>query len=115
MGAGKVQNIRKKDITKKIKSTLTIPLHSDRLMAIQLRVDKESNKAQFQIASMHKVFSGTDGIVMDFHIRDRSVYGKNILFDHFYYETSFPHVLNILPSRKHLVKQPKVLDSIESF
>ena len=115
MGAGKFQNIRKKDIIEKIKSTLTIPLHSDRLMAIQLRVDKESNKAQFQISSMHKVFSGTDGIVMDFHIRDRSVYGKNILFDHFYYETSFLHVLNILPSRKHLVKQPKDLDSIESF
>ena len=114
-GTGKFEDIRQKDIVEKIKGTLTIPLHSDRLMVVQLRVDKESNKAQFQISSIHKVFSGTEGIVKDFLIRDHSIYGKNILFDHFYYETSFLHVLNILPSKKHQERQNDDSDQAASF
>lgn len=114
-GAGSFKNIRQKDIVEKIKSTLHIPLHSNRLMAIQLRVDKKSNKAQFQISSMHKVFAGTEGIVRDFLIQDKSVYGKNLLFDHFYYETTFLHVLNILPSRKYIKRKNDDFNKIGSF
>ena len=100
-GTGKFENIRPKDIVKKLKGTLKIPLHSNRLLLLHLRVNKESNKAQFQIASIHKVFTGTEGIIRDFKVKNNSVYGTEVLFDCFYYETSYLNILNILPFRRN--------------
>lgn len=104
-GAGNLKNIKKKNIIERIERSLSIPLQSERLMLIHLRVNKQSNKAQFQIASIHKVFSGTQGIVKDLIIDDSSVYGKKALFEYLYFETTFLKILNILPMKHRPNKQ----------
>lgn len=98
-GAGRIKNVQTKNVTEIIESSLSLPLESDRLMLLHLRVNRLSNKAQFQIASIHKFFKGTDGIVKDFLVKDYSVYGNKVLFEYFYYETTYLNMLNILPMK----------------
>ena len=102
-GAGKFRDVSKRNIVEMIERSLFLPLQSDRQMLLHLRVNKQSNKAQFQIASIHKVFSGTDGIVKDFFVGDYSIYGKKALFEYFYFETTFLNMLNILPMKQETV------------
>ena len=97
VATGQISNVKQKEIIELIHSSLEFPLKSDRLMTFHLRVNKNDNKAQFMICSLHKFFKGTDGIIRDYRIKDHSIYGKKSMFDHLYYESTYLNLLNVLP------------------
>ena len=94
---GKLSNIKKKDVLISVHNSIEFPLKSERFMTWHIRLNKQDNKAQFLICSLHSIFKGTDGILYDYKIRDKSIYGNKTMFDHLYYESTYLNLLNILP------------------
>lgn len=94
---GNLKDIKPREITKAVQTNLSLDSKSDRFLSLHLRLEKSSNKAQFQLASVHKIFKGTQGIVNDYLKNDYSLYGDSSLLNYLYYETTYLNLLNIFP------------------
>lgn len=83
---GSVSKTKPSNVLSDIKEKLIIKEKTDRFLTFTIRKIDESSKIQFQMASLHDVFTDVEGVLNDFQIRGKSVYGKKELLDYIYYE-----------------------------
>lgn len=83
---GSVSDVKKNNVLDKIKMKLVIKEKTDRFLTFTARKDDKTSKIQFQFASLHDIFTDVEGVLNDFQIRGKSVYGNRELLNYIYYE-----------------------------
>ncbi len=83
---GHISRTKKGRVLDDIKQHIIIKPKTDRFLTFTARKDDITNKIQFQFASLHDVFSDVEGVLHDFKLNGKSVYGNKKLLDFIYYE-----------------------------
>ena len=91
---GLVSDIKTSEALDEIEEKLIVKDSYDRNMILQLRPFQEKNIVQFQLYSLHEIFSDVEGVAHDFTLNGKSVYGSPVLLDYIYYETSLDNFKN---------------------
>lgn len=86
---GRISNVKKSNTLEMIKKKLIIKDKTDRFLTFTARKVDETSKVQFQFASLHDIFNDVEGVLNDFQIRGKSVYGNKELLNYMYYEIDF--------------------------
>lgn len=83
---GFITRTKKRTVLDDISKKMIIRPTTSRLLSVTARKTEGTGKIQFQIASLHEVFRDAEGVLNDFQLKGKSVYGKKVLFDYLYYE-----------------------------
>ncbi len=83
---GLISNTSPGKVAEDIGKRLIIKPSTGRLLTFTIRKIGESEKIQFQFASLHEIFPGVEGVLNDFTLKGKSVYGNRLLLDYLYYE-----------------------------
>ncbi len=83
---GTISRVRSGNVLDEIKKKIIIKQKTDRFLTFTARKVEETSKIQFQFASLHDIFTDVEGVLNDFQIRGKSVYGNKGLLDYIYYE-----------------------------
>lgn len=83
---GLVTDVRTRNVLDDIRQKMIVKPETQRRLAFIIRKMDSTGKIQFQFASLHEVFRDVEGVLNDFQLRGRSLYGKEALLDHLYYE-----------------------------
>ena len=95
--SGRIVNVKRKEIAEEIQRKVKFTTTWDRTMVLHLRLDRGANKAHFQFACPHIIFSDLEGVLNDFTVKGKSLYGRPALFDYFYYETTMFKLGQVFP------------------
>lgn len=84
---GLLKDIRRKDVLENLVKNLVVKPQQDRLLVASLEVSEtDPGKIFFQFSSQHTIFPDVEGVVKDFSIRGKSVYGNPLLLGYLHYE-----------------------------
>ncbi len=83
---GTIGHTRSSSVLNDIKKKIIIKPKTDRFLTFTARKVEETSKIQFQFASLHDIFTDVEGVLNDFQIRGKSIYGNKELLNYMYYE-----------------------------
>ncbi len=95
--SGHLHKLNKKAVAPEILKHVRYTNNFNRQMVINIQLFRDQDVARFMICSMHKVFPEIEGVVQDFTVKGKSIYGRPMLFDYFYYETSLSNLRQVIP------------------
>lgn len=95
--SGRIKEVERDEIAKEIQRKVKFTAAWDRYMVLHLRLDRGSNKAQFQFGCPHMIFEGVEGVLNDFTVKGKSLYGRPALFEYLYYETTMFKLGQVFP------------------
>jgi hypothetical protein len=95
--SGRIRDVKRDEIADEIQRKVKFTQTFDRYMVLHLRLDRGSNKAHFQFACPHEIFGDIEGVLNDFTVKGKSLYGRPALFDYFYYETTMFKLGQVFP------------------
>lgn len=83
---GQIADTKPKRVLDAIREKIIIKESTDRFLTFMARKLNDPEVIQFQFASLHDVFTDVEGVLNDFQLRGKSIYGKPLLLDYLYYE-----------------------------
>lgn len=84
---GAIGHVKTKDIPEALEKKLVIRPKTDQIMVATIKLDgQNSDKIFFQLSSQHNIFPEVEGIVKDFTLNGRTLYGTPLLTDYLHYE-----------------------------
>lgn len=84
---GLVSNIKERNALEEIEKQLIVKDSYDRNMVLHIKPFLEQKVVQFQLYSLHEIFSDVEGVLHNFTLNGKSVYGSPVLLNYIYYET----------------------------
>jgi hypothetical protein len=85
----KLKNVDPDEILAEIKELALLRPDYDRNLAVHLQIVDKPKRVRFQLVSLHDIFPDVEGVRQDFTRNGKTVYGSEVLFDYFYYETDY--------------------------
>ena len=83
---GRLTDVSPKKVLEALEEQLIVKESYDRNLIMQIRPYKEKNIAQYNLYSLHEIFPDVEGVLRDFTINGKSLYGSKLIMDYFYYE-----------------------------
>lgn len=88
-----------------IKANLLVKPNFDRNFVLTIRKGENRDIIQFHLLSLHAVFTDVEGVLTNFKVKGRTIYGSTRLFDFMYFEAdylNFWEILNLNANRAAL-------------
>jgi hypothetical protein len=87
LDGGMLVDVNPRKVLKDIVATLRVRERYDRVLVVMAQRVPETKKMRFHLFSLHQVFPDVEGVLKDFTMRGKTMYGSRFLFDFLYYET----------------------------
>lgn len=84
---GSLGTVKSKQIPDALRRNLVIKPKTEQILVATIKFDPEiDDKIYFQLSSQHIIFPEVEGVVKDFTINGRSLYGSPLLMNYLHYE-----------------------------
>lgn len=87
LDGGVLSNVSSRKVLKEIMAKLRVRERYDRVLVLMAQRMAATKKMRFHLFSLHQVFPDVEGVLKDFSMRGKTVFGTRFLFDFIYYET----------------------------